>query len=137
MDVTPLLAADAWWPAAVLLVGLVAPAVALIWLLERRRARRLQDRLEAVEREADAQLEQARRDLLAMGQRVMEAEKLVRRLGERFDALESARPAAERYGQLGELLAGQLALRERGEQGSISAAEAELRSLLRRPADPN
>lgn len=130
-----LFAVEAWLPAVLLLVVVVAPALASMWVLGQRREQALRARLAAVESEANAQLEQARRDLLAMGQRVMESEKLVRRLGERLDALESARPAAERYGQLGELLAGQAALRERQEMGSESAAEAELRSLLRRGPD--
>lgn len=73
--------------------------------------------------------EHSQRELLAMGQRVIEADKLVRRFNERLDALENAQPVEPHYGQLGDLLAG-VASRETA--SAQSEAEEKLLALLRR-----
>ncbi|MDX9875708.1 MAG: hypothetical protein RBS88_12410, partial [Spongiibacteraceae bacterium] len=78
--------------------------------------------------------EQARLELLAMGQRVIEAEKQVRRLSDRVEALEALSAPTERYGQLDPLLAA----RPPAEPGSPTepTGEARLRSLLQNPGQP-
>ncbi len=73
--------------------------------------------------------EQSQRELLAMGQRIIEEEKSVRRFSDRIEALEAATPAVERYGQLESLLAGKLMAND---ADNPSAAELALKSLLQR-----
>ncbi len=73
--------------------------------------------------------EQSQRELLAMGQRIIEEEKSVRRFSDRIEALEAATPAVERYGQLESLLAGKLMAND---ANNPSTAELALKSLLQR-----
>lgn len=72
--------------------------------------------------------EQNQNELLAIGQRVLEADKIVRRFSERLDGIENNQTSAQpQYGQLQELLTKAIA-----QDGEASAAEVELLSLLRR-----
>jgi hypothetical protein len=73
--------------------------------------------------------DQNQQELLAIGQRVLEADKIVRRFNERLDAIEN-NPAADQpqYGQLQNLLK-QTSAQSGGE---ASLAEKELMSLLLR-----
>jgi len=75
--------------------------------------------------------EQIQRDLLAMGQRVLAADKLLNRFDERFARLENARPGETQYGQLEAILTKVAAAENREE---VSVAEAQLRSLLQQRA---
>lgn len=75
-----------------------------------------------------ASREQNQQELLAIGQRVLEADKIVRRFSERLDTIENSHtPDQPQYGQLQNLLkqAGSL-------EGEASVAEKELLSLLTR-----
>ncbi len=66
-------------------------------------------------------------ELLAIGQRVLEADKIVRRFSERLDGIENNSIADQpQYGQLQTLLA------ERAQTSEVSAAEIELLSLINR-----
>jgi hypothetical protein len=71
--------------------------------------------------------EQTQRDLLAMGQRVLAADKLLNRFDERLGRLENTRPGETQYGQLEAILSKVAAAENREE---VSVAEAQLRSLL-------
>jgi hypothetical protein len=104
--------------------GVVAIGALLYWRLRKTRAA-----LAAVAAQCAALQEQMQRDLLAMGQRVIEVDKLARRFSERLDALENERPAAPRYGQLEALLQN---VAQQPEAETASAAEAALLALLRR-----
>ena len=70
--------------------------------------------------------QQQQTELLAVGQRVIEADKLVRRFNDRVDAIENNGPSKTQYGQLESLLAKSI-----GEDDEASAAESELLTLLR------
>jgi hypothetical protein len=120
-----------WLALALIGIGLAAAAAAL--LSQRKQLRQARVEIAALEQRMGQLQEQYQRELLAMGQRVIEADKLVRRFGERLDAMENA-PAggATQYGQLEALLAGS-ALRD---EGAVSAAEQQLLSLLRRASHP-
>jgi hypothetical protein len=115
-----------WLLALSFLLGASAIALTLVlWraLLQQREA------LDLLEVRFGTLQEQSQRELLAMGQRVIEAEKSVRRFSDRVEALEAATPAVERYGQLESLLAGKLMT---GDTETASAAELALKSLLQR-----
>jgi len=71
--------------------------------------------------------EQVQRDLLAMGQRILAADKLLNRCDERVGRLENTRPGETQYGQLEAILTKVAAAENRDE---VSVAEAQLRSLL-------
>lgn len=108
------------------LLGAAAIALtAVLWRILRQQ----REALDVLEVRFGTLQEQSQRELLAMGQRVIEAEKSVRRFSERIEALEAATPAAERYGQLGSLLAGKLMS---GDNETASEAELALKSLLQR-----
>ncbi len=82
---------------------------------------------DALEAKFTALREQNQRELLALGQRVLEADKIVRRFSERLDAIENNHtPDQPQYGQLQALLA------KTAREGDASAAEVELLSLLTR-----
>lgn len=71
--------------------------------------------------------EQNQQELLAIGQRVLEADKIVRRFSERLDGIENNSIADQpQYGQLQALLS------KTAQEGEASAAEVELLSLLTR-----
>ncbi len=81
-----------------------------------------------LEAKFEALRDQNQRELLAIGQRVLEADKIVRRFSERLDGIENNHTAEQpQYGQLQNLLKQASAL-----GGEASAAELELMSLLRR-----
>lgn len=106
--------------------GVVAISLTVVlW----RALQRQREALDLLEVRFGTLQEQSQRELLAMGQRVIEAEKSVRRYSERIEALEAATPAVERYGQLGALLAGKL---KANDPDTVSAAELALKSLLQR-----
>ena len=84
-----------------------------------------------LERRVVALQEQTQRELLAVGQHVLAADKLLNRLGERLDNLENARPGETQYGQLEAVLSKGASA---GSGAEISVAEAKLRSLLQHRA---
>ena len=106
--------------AAALLVAVVALLSAL------RSKRRLEDRAERLEVRLNTLQEQSRLELMAMGQRVMAADRLVNRFAERIDALETTQSPGERYGQLQGLSV------PTEKSAPLSSAEAELAALLRK-----
>ena len=118
---------NTWWLLALCGVLIVA-ALAVIALLSRT-LQRQRDALELLETRFETLQENTQRELLAMGQRIIEDEKSVRRFSDRIEALEASTPAAERYGQLGSLLAGKLMA---ADADTASAAELALKSLLQR-----
>jgi hypothetical protein len=116
-----------WWVLGAL--GLLVIVLGIALLSVRRQLRESQAELDGLIAQFSALREQSQRDLLAMGQRVMEADKVVRRFSERLDAIADAPSAPTQYGQLESLLAN-VALNESG--GKMSTAEEQLLSLLRR-----
>lgn len=113
-----------------LVLGVLLGAVAIgltvtLWRVLRQQC----ETLDLLEVRFGTLQEQSQRELLAMGQRIIEDEKSVRRFSERIEALEAATPAVERYGQLESLLAGKLMANDAEE---ASAAELALKSLLQR-----
>lgn len=112
----------------VLGIGLGASALVLIFLLWRA-LRRQHEMLELLDVRFGTLQEHAQHEALTMGQRIIDAEKQVRRFSDRVEALEHSSPSAEHYGQLGSLLAGKLTPPE---SHAESAAELQLKSLLQR-----
>lgn len=108
--------------ALVFAFALVAGALFLQW----RQLQALQKQHNALLQSLAATLQQQQGEMLAMGQRILEADKLVRRFSERIDAIEYARPTQMQYGQLESLLEKSI-----GEETEASAAETELLMLLR------
>lgn len=81
----------------------------------------------ALEEKFGALREQNQQELLAIGQRVLEADKIVRRFSERLDGIENNSVTDQpQYGQLQALLS------KSAQEGEASAAEVELLSLLTR-----
>jgi vacuolar-type H+-ATPase subunit I/STV1 len=112
---------------AVIIPAILALLIALLavgWVLALKR--RFEDRVEKLEVQLNTLQEQSRLELMAMGQRVMAADRIVNRFAERIDALEATQSPGERYGQL----QGLAVQTERGAE--LSAAEAELVALLQR-----
>ena len=96
--------------------------------------KKLADKLESartelatLERKFAALQQQNQNDILAIGQRMLDADKLVRKFNERLDSIESGQFTEVQYGQLESLL-------DKGvtQQSEASNAEVELLSLLRR-----
>jgi len=96
--------------------------------------KKLADKLESartelatLERKFAALQQQNQNDILAIGQRMLDADKLVRKFNERLDGIESGQFTEVQYGQLESLL-------DKGvtQQSEASNAEVELLSLLRR-----
>ena len=114
--------ADWWVAGGIILIG----GVLLVVLSLQLRNTRVQ--IAALTAQLAAAQEQSQRDLLALGQRVMEADKIVRRFSERLEAIQDSRPIEPRYGQLEELLK---RAAERDAGGVASKAEEDLLSLLR------
>jgi hypothetical protein len=71
--------------------------------------------------------DQLQREVLAMGQRVLVADKTLNRLEDRIGRIENARPGDTQYGQL-EAILSKVAAAETRED--VSVAEAQLRNLL-------
>lgn len=119
-----------WLLAAAGGLGVVAVLLALfLW----RALRRQREALDLLEIRFETLQENAQRELLAMGQRIIEDEKNVRRFSDRIEALEAATPAAENYGQLSSLLSGKLLA---ADNDTASAAEQALKALLQRGKSP-
>jgi len=96
--------------------------------------KKLADKLESartelatLEQKFSALQQQNQNDILAIGQRMLDADKLVRKFNERLDGIESGQFTEVQYGQLESLL-------DKGvtQQSEASNAEVELLSLLRR-----
>jgi hypothetical protein len=71
--------------------------------------------------------DQLQREVLAMGQRVLVADKTLNRLEDRIGRIENARPGETQYGQLEAILSKVAGAQTRED---VSVAEAQLRSLL-------
>jgi uncharacterized protein HemX len=80
-----------------------------------------------LEQRVAALQEQQQRELLAMGQRVLVADKSLNRLEDRISRFENSRPGETQYGQLEAILSKVAAAENREE---VSQAEAQLRNLL-------
>ena len=80
-----------------------------------------------LEQRVAALQEQQQRELLAMGQRVLVADKSLNRLEDRIGRVENSRPGETQYGQL-EAILSKVAAAENKEE--VSVAEAQLRNLL-------
>ena len=112
---------------AVAVAAIAVAAAALIWaLLLQRRLRLQSERIEQLEIQFNTLQEQSRLELLAMGQRVMAADRVVNRFAERIDALETTQSPGEHYGQLKGLSV------PAEKSAPLSAAEAELAALLQK-----
>ena len=114
------------------LVSVLAVAALVLTVLLWRALQQQRARFEELDIRFGVLEEHSQRELLAMGQRIIEAEKMVRRFSDRIEAVEVAGPAEERYGQLGSLLAGKLMSKD---ADTASAAELALKSLLQRGKD--
>lgn len=116
---------------SMLVIGAVAlvllAALGVVFLQLKAQIALLAARTIELERRFDDLQQQNQRDLLAMGQRVMEADKLVQHFNARLDSVENSPGAETQYGQLESLLT-----RALGPDSEASAAEVELLSLLRR-----
>jgi hypothetical protein len=112
-----------WWVAG----GIIVIGGVLLILLQVQ-LRKARAEIAALNAQLAAAQEQSQRDMLALGQRIIEADKTVRRFSERLDAIQNTQPIEPRYGQLEALLT-RAAQREAG--GVASKAEEELLSLLR------
>ncbi len=111
--------------------AVMAVAIAMLVVVNRQLLERLdtlnKTNTELAEKFA-ALREQNQQELLAIGQRVLEADKLVRRFSERLDAIENNAGAdLPQYGQLQNLLK-----QTNQQSGEASAAEKELLTLLTR-----
>lgn len=116
-----------------LLSALAVAALAGVALRSlRARLRAAQAQIDTLAEQLAQVREQSQHESLAIGQRVMEMDKLLRRLGERIDGMEHAQPAEARYGQL-QTLVSDVALRD--ENAVRSEAEEKLLALLRRGAN--
>lgn len=116
------LAAIACGALAVIAIALLA---ATSWVLAAR-IKTLMANSAALEQKFAALREHDQHELMAIGQRVLEADKIVRRFSERLDAIENNHTLAEpQYGQLQNLLK-----QTSAQAGEASAAEKELLSLI-------
>jgi uncharacterized protein HemX len=114
-----------WWMALALLIAVVALAVGLVFAFRALQRKTLTNAL--LEQRLVALQEQTQRELLAMGQHVLAADRLLNRFDERLGRLENTRPGETQYGQLEAILTKVSSTENRDE---VSVAEAELRSLL-------
>jgi hypothetical protein len=113
---------------AALLIALILAAIAVIGVVVLYRSlQRMVLANALLEQRLTSLQEQTQRDLLAMGQRVLAADKLLNRFDERIGRLENTRPGETQYGQLEAILSKVAAAENREE---VSVAEAQLRSLL-------
>ena len=118
------LAAIAGGALAVIAIALLA---ATSWVLAAR-IKTLMAAYAVLEQKFVALGEHNQHELLAIGQRVLEADKIVRHFSERLDAIENNHASVEpQYGQLQELLT-----KAGAQDGETSVAEVELLSLLTR-----
>ena len=108
---------------------IVSALLAGALLLTRRQLQALQQQHAELLQKTSAVLQQQQlqqAELIAIGQRVLEADKQVRRFAARIDSIETAGPSKTQYGQLESLL--NKAIETEGES---SSAENELLALLR------
>lgn len=80
-----------------------------------------------LEQRVTALQDQLQREVLAMGQRILAADKSLNRLEDRIGRVENARPGDTQYGQLEAILSKVAAAETREE---VSVAEAQLRAML-------
>jgi len=104
-------------------------AVLLVCVLQWRIIRQQREALELLDIRFNTLHEHSQRELMTMGQRIIDTEKHVRRFSDRIENLEASQTGGERYGQLESLLAGKLLASEPAPE---SAAELQLKSLLQR-----
>jgi putative methionine-R-sulfoxide reductase with GAF domain len=86
----------------------------------------LQQQFSALLAQQQQQQQQQQNELIAIGQRVLEADKQVRRFSARIDSIETTGPSKTQYGQLESLLSKAIE-----QEGDASSAESELLALLR------
>lgn len=109
----------------IIVLVLLAGALLLLW----RQLQTLQQQHAELLQKTAALLQQQhlqQNELIAIGQRVLEADKQVRRFGARIDSIETAGPSKTQYGQLESLLNKSIEV-----EGESSSAETELLALLR------
>lgn len=116
------------------LIGIAFGALTVMVVLLAVVAKKLSDRLNAtraqlatLEQQFVTQHQQNQNDIMAIGQRMLEADKLVRKFSARMDGIESNHFTEVQYGQLESLVSKGV-----GQQDEASSAEVELLSLLRR-----
>lgn len=114
------------WVALALIALVVSGSALGLALALRARLQRMLEHEAVLEKRLQAVQEQSRIDLLAMGQRIIDIEKQLRRASDRLETLEAARSPADRYGQLD----ARLTTRRAPDEQSESSAEAQLRSML-------
>lgn len=108
-------------------LGIVSVALAVAVKKTLERLRETREQLTALEQRYAALQQQNQNDILAIGQRMLEADRLVRKFSARLDAIETSQFTDTQYGQLETLVSKGLA-----QQSEASSAEVELLSLLRR-----
>lgn len=106
---------------------LASVALGIAVMLLHKKLRQMRAELAALAQHMETAQEQHQRELMAMGQRVMEADKLIRRFSDRIDTIENEQPTEMRYGQLDERVS-DVTLRD----AAPSEAEEKLLALLRR-----
>ncbi len=111
-----------WWFTLGVSIALMIAAIFIVRALQRMALANalLEQRVASLQ-------EQTQRDLLAMGQHVLAADKILHRFADRLGRLENTRPGETQYGQLETVLSKVANAEVRDE---VSVAEAELRSLL-------
>lgn len=115
------------WNIAAVAALVIALALAVGLWFAFRAVQRLMIVNALLEQRVNTLQEQSQRDLLAMGQRIVVADKSLNRLEDRLGRLENTRPGETQYGQLEAILSKVAAAENREE---VSVAEAQLRSLL-------
>lgn len=108
---------------------IVSALLAGALLLTRRQLQALQQQhIELLQKTSTVVQQQQlqQNELIAIGQRVLEADKQVRRFAARIDSIETAGPSKTQYGQLESLLNKSIET-----EGESSSAENELLALLR------
>lgn len=121
LTITTIVLASALIIASALLAGALLLTRRQLQALQQQHIELLQKTSAVVQQQ---QLQQS--ELIAIGQRVLEADKQVRRFAARIDSIEAAGPSKTQYGQLESLL--NKAIETEGES---SSAENELLALLR------
>ncbi len=113
--------------ASVVFIALALLAAALLAVRRQLQSLQLQHQEFAQKFSAlEQQQQHQQNEVLAMGQRILEADKMVRRFSARIDAIEMAGPSKTQYGQLEALLN-----KAQESEADASAAETELLALLR------
>ncbi|MDB6062963.1 MAG: hypothetical protein JWM78_3066 [Verrucomicrobiaceae bacterium] len=105
---------------------IILSLLAAVFFFVRKQLAAMQEQQREILQQMITTQQQQQNDLLAIGQRVLEADKLVRRFSDRIDAIENAEPTKTQYGQLESLLSKAIE-----NEGDASSAETELLALLR------